>query len=59
VLADLREVITSGHFIRTKNEDDCRYCDFVAACGGRANAQAKIKLADAKGDAFRRLANHA
>lgn len=59
VLADLREVITSGHFIRTKNEDDCRYCDFVAACGDRANAQAKIKLADAKGDAFRRLANHA
>ena len=59
VLADLREVITSGHFTRTRNEDDCTYCDFVAACGGRANAQAEIKLADAKGDAFRRLANHA
>jgi ATP-dependent helicase/nuclease subunit B len=59
VLADLREVITSGHFTRTRDEDDCRYCDFVAACGGRANAQAKVKLADVKGDAFRRLANHA
>ena len=59
VLADLREVITSGHFTRTSDEDDCRYCDFVAACGGRANAQANAKLADAKGEAFRRLANHA
>ena len=58
VLADLREVMTSGHFTRTRDEHDCRYCDFVAACGDRANAQAEIKLADAKGDAFRRLANH-
>jgi hypothetical protein len=31
----------------------------VAACSDRANAQAEIKLADAKGDAFRRLAEHA
>ena len=59
VLADLREVITSGHFTRTRDEDDCRYCDFVAACGGRANAQADTKMADAKGDAFKRLASHA
>ncbi len=59
VLADLREVITSGHFTRTGDEDDCKYCDFVAACDGRANAQAHDKLDDAKGEAFRRLANHA
>ena len=59
VLADLREVITSGHFTRTRDEDDCRYCDFVAACGGRANAQADTKMADAKGDAFKRLSSHA
>ena len=59
VLADLREVMTSGHFTRTKDQDDCTYCDFVAACSDRANAQAEIKLADAKGDAFRRLAEHA
>jgi RecB family exonuclease len=59
VLADLREVITSGAFTRTADEDDCTYCDFAAACSGRANAQAKRKLADAKGDAFKRLANHA
>ena len=59
VLADLREVITSGHFTRTGDEDDCTYCDFVAACDGRANAQADIKLADAKGEAFRRLTKRA
>jgi hypothetical protein len=58
VLADLREVIVSGHFMRTSNEDDCWYCDFVAACGDRSNAQAKAKLVDAKGDAFKRLAGH-
>ena len=58
-MADLREVITSGHFTRTRDEDDCRYCDFVAACGGRTNAQASAKLVDAKSDAFKRLANHA
>ena len=49
MLGDLRDVITSGQFIRTADEDDCRYCDYVAACGGRANAQAEDKLADAKG----------
>ena len=59
VLADLRQVIASGHFTRTRDEDDCRYCEFVAACGGRANAQADAKLADAKSDAFKRLMNHA
>jgi hypothetical protein len=40
VLADLREVIASGHFTRTGDEDDCRYCEFVVGCGGRANAHA-------------------
>jgi RecB family exonuclease len=59
VLTDLRQVIASGHFTRTRDEDDCRYCEFVAACGGRANAQAAAKLADAKSDAFKRLMNHA
>ena len=59
VLADLREVITSGHFTRTGDEDSCTYCDFAAACGGRANAQADSKLADEKAESFRRLTSHA
>ena len=48
VLADLRQVIVSGAFIRTGDERDCTYCDYVAACGARSNHQADIKLADAK-----------
>ena len=59
VLADLRAVITSGHFTRTTDEGDCRYCDYIAACGGNVNTQAATKLADAKAAAFRRLATHA
>jgi len=58
VLRDLRDVITSGYFTRTTDEGDCTYCDFVAACGSRANDQATAKLAAAKDNAFKRLANH-
>ena len=58
VLADLREVITSGYFTRTQDKDDCRYCDYVAVCGAAANAQAKAKLADPKAASFVRLTAH-
>jgi RecB family exonuclease len=58
VLADLREVIATGQFIRTVDENRCNFCDFVQACGGRANKQASIKLADPNTDAFRRLNGH-
>ena len=34
VLGDLRDVILTGQFIRTPDEDNCRFCDYVAACGG-------------------------
>jgi ATP-dependent helicase/nuclease subunit A len=33
VLADLRDVMTGGHFIGTTENEDCTYCEFVAACG--------------------------
>jgi CRISPR/Cas system-associated exonuclease Cas4 (RecB family) len=58
VLSDLHDVILSGQFTRTPDEDNCRYCDYVAACGGRANLQAGRKLADPLFKAFRRLAAH-
>ena len=58
VLRDLRDVILSGQFTRTSNEDNCRYCDYVAACGGRANIQAGRKSADPLFRAFGRLAAH-
>jgi RecB family exonuclease len=58
VLGDLRDLIIKGQFIRTPEEGNCRFCDYVAACGGETNRQAREKLPDSKVDAFRRLADH-
>jgi RecB family exonuclease len=58
VLGDLREVIVTGQFIRTPDEDNCRYCDYVAACGAQTNAQAESKVDDPLFQAFGRLAVH-
>lgn len=58
VLGDLRDLIIKGQFIRTQNEDDCRFCDYVAACGGEVNRQAEYKILDSKLAAYRRLAAH-
>lgn len=58
VLGDLRNLIIKGQFIRTPDEDNCRYCDYVAACGGEVNRQAGKKLPDAKLEAYRRLVEH-
>ena len=35
VLGHLRDVILTGQFTRTPDENNCRYCDYVAACGPR------------------------
>jgi RecB family exonuclease len=58
VLSALRDVILTGQFTRTPDENNCRYCDYVAACGPRANLQAIRKSADARFQAFGRLAAH-
>jgi ATP-dependent helicase/DNAse subunit B len=58
VLGDLRDVILTGQFTRTPHEDNCRYCDYVAACGTQTNLQAGRKAADARFQAFVRLAAH-
>ncbi len=58
VLSDLREVITSGHFIRTADAGTCRFCDYAAACGEHTNLQAEAKRHDPRVDAVRRLAAH-
>ncbi len=58
VLADLRDLIINGQFIRTPDEDDCTFCDYIAACGGKVNRQAAEKLPDSKLGAYRRLAAH-
>jgi ATP-dependent helicase/nuclease subunit B len=58
VLGDLRDLIIKGQFIRTPDESNCRFCDYVAACGGEMNRQAGKKIWDSKLEAYRRLTAH-
>ena len=58
VLGDLRALIIKGQFVRTPDQDNCRYCDYAAACGGNVNKQAEGKLQDSRLDVYRRLAAH-
>jgi ATP-dependent helicase/nuclease subunit B len=59
VLGDLRDLIIKGQFVRTPEEDNCKFCDYIAACGGEVNRQAGEKLPDSKLEAYRRLITHA
>jgi ATP-dependent helicase/nuclease subunit B len=56
VLGDLRDMVLKGQFIRTPDERNCRFCDYIAVCGAETNRQAEEKLLDSNVDAFRRLA---
>jgi RecB family exonuclease len=58
VLGDLRDLIIKGQFIRTPDENGCRFCDCAAACGKNVNQQTTEKLPDSKLEAYRRLAAH-
>ncbi len=58
VLGDLRDLIIKGEFIRTANEDNCRFCDYAGACGGEVNRQAQAKREDPELGAYRRLTAH-
>ncbi len=58
VLGDLRDLILAGQFLRTSDAGDCRFCDYVAACGGKVNEQAKTKLAEDALETSRRLHRH-
>jgi ATP-dependent helicase/nuclease subunit B len=59
VLADLRQVIVDGTYTHTPDEDDCKFCDYKAACGDKVHDQAGTKLEDTKLIAYGRLAAHA
>jgi ATP-dependent helicase/nuclease subunit B len=58
VLGDLRELIVKGAFVHAPDERDCKFCDYKAACTSDVNVQAEGKLADAKLNAYGRLAAH-
>jgi ATP-dependent helicase/nuclease subunit B len=46
VLNDLRRVIAKGLFTHTPDENDCKWCDFGAACRPNAVERAAVKLGD-------------
>jgi RecB family exonuclease len=58
VLADLRALIVNGQFVRTANERDCRFCDYLEACGGDVNKQAEAKLPHPRLADYQRLTEH-
>jgi ATP-dependent helicase/nuclease subunit B len=58
VLSDLRDLIVLGQFVRTPDEGNCKFCDYIGACGGVVNQQAETKQADSRLAAYRRLAAH-
>ena len=53
VLGDLREVIVEGAFVHAPTEDDCKFCDYAAACGERVHEQAEAKQGDAEAGGVR------
>ena len=58
VLSDLSDLIILGQFVRTPDQNNCKFCDYVAACGGVVNRQAKNKQPDPRLAAYRRLSAH-
>jgi RecB family exonuclease len=58
VLEDLRAVIMAGTFVHAPDSDACTFCDYRAACGDDVNAQAAVKLQDARLKTYGRLAAH-
>ena len=58
VLSDLRDVITSGLFVHTPTEGDCRFCDYGPACGANAHTRGKAKLGDTALAQYNKLAAH-
>jgi ATP-dependent helicase/nuclease subunit B len=58
VLGDLRELIVQGGFVHSPKKDDCKFCDYTAACGADVNRQAGAKLQDSTLKAYGSLGSH-
>jgi RecB family exonuclease len=62
VLSELLDTIGTGVFIVTPDTDDCKFCEFGAACGGEiANERARQKIgnpANTMLEPFRKLRRH-
>jgi hypothetical protein len=58
----LLDVIASGTFVHTSDDQDCSFCELRLACGRNAELQAKNKIdnpANAILASFRSLRSHA
>jgi RecB family exonuclease len=58
VLGDLRDVIAQGHFVHTHDKEDCKFCDYGAACGANVVTRAEAKINAPELAAYRRLRNY-
>ncbi len=61
VLSTLFDTVKVGAFVHSENEDDCKFCDFRAACGDSSFAQAALKIENSKNrslTAYRQLQKH-
>ena len=62
VVTDILDVIASGAFVHTNDDQDCSFCELRPACGRNAVQQAKSKIenpANAILACFKRLRGHA
>ena len=48
VLSALFDTVRVGAFIHSEKEDDCKFCDFRAACGDSPFEQAALKIGNPK-----------
>ena len=61
VLRDLFDLLATGVFVHTPNDDDCRFCEFDRACGRRAIERAKKKIEGLENsvlEVYRKLSAH-
>ena len=58
VLGDLRELIVDGAFVHAADEKACKWCDYDGRVRRRRSRAGRRQAADAKLNAFGRLAAH-
>jgi ATP-dependent helicase/nuclease subunit B len=59
LLGDLRDVVASGTFVHAPRKQDCRFCDYSAACDQSLEGRAAGKLSDHRLHPYGRLLAHA
>jgi ATP-dependent helicase/nuclease subunit B len=58
VLGDLRDLILTGSFVHSAKKEDCKFCDYIAACDQSLEGRAEGKLAHSHLAVYGRLGAH-